>query len=88
MKKDLEDYMWNTIGSTDGHLPFARDVIEEMIKKGMLSSPKQAWCTLTKWSKQGIYQWGCCKDLGWKLLGTAKSQHALKNYICEIDEDG
>lgn len=72
MKKHLEDYLWNEI-QYPGDLKWnshynrtPRDVIEEMLQKGWIKSPKQAWSTLEKWVGKGMYEYGCCLDLGWK----------------------
>lgn len=37
-----------------------------VITNGMINSPKQAWATLKKWSKKGLYDYGVSLDLGWK----------------------
>lgn len=73
MKKVLEDYLWDEIGDPrnelewhSGYNRFHRDVINEMIEKGWINSPKQAYNTLNKWIKKGIYEYGSCFDLGWK----------------------
>ncbi len=74
MEKHLEDYLWNEICAntdkeqwhSDRHR-FPRDVIKEMIDKGWIKSPKQAWSTLKKWIKSGKYDYGSCLDLGWKI---------------------
>ena len=70
MEKRLEDYLWDNIYTvSDGSDPFRRsprDVINDMVKMGMINSPKQAHRTLEKWCSKGIYNYGCCLDLGWK----------------------
>lgn len=66
MKKELEDYLWNEIGYAGNLTRWPRDVIAEMLVKGWIASPKQAWATLDKWIAKGIYDYGVCKDLGWK----------------------
>jgi hypothetical protein len=72
MKKYLEDYLWNEISYINDekwnsqYHHFAYDVINEMIAKGWINSPKQAWRTLEKWTSKGIYNYGCRLDLGWK----------------------
>ncbi|MEK6883789.1 MAG: hypothetical protein AABY22_29440 [Nanoarchaeota archaeon] len=73
MEKHLEDYMWNEISyvndekwDTEFH-KFPRDVIREMLVNGWINSPKQAHATLNKWAAKGIYSYGCCLDLGWKV---------------------
>ena len=68
MKKELEDYLWDRIGTPYKGDKFPRDVIDEMLEKKMINSPKQAWRTLEKWVGQGIYEYGVCLDLGWKVL--------------------
>lgn len=67
MDKMLENYLWENFGIYDNQKPFARDIINQMVEYGMINSPKQAWRTLEKWSKQGKYDWGCSMDLGWKV---------------------
>lgn len=72
MKKHLEDYLWNEImfnddpawGSETHRSP--RDVIDFMVQNDMIKSPKQAHATLNKWIGKGVYEYGCCLDLGWK----------------------
>lgn len=74
MEKVLEDYLWNeiTIYSGDGceilivrRMP--RDVINEMLERGWIKSPKQAWGTLNKWIRKGRYDYGCSLDCGWGI---------------------
>ncbi len=71
MNKDAEDFLFERIPLIDemrnNHAVFTRDVIQEMVDKKMISSPKQAWRTLEKWSDKGVYQWGSFFDLGWKV---------------------
>jgi hypothetical protein len=73
MKKELETHLWNEISYVNDHKwntpfhRFPRDVIDEMIKNGWIKSPKQAWATLEKWTGKGLYSYGCCLDLGWKV---------------------
>lgn len=67
MKKDLEDYLWNNFGlCKQRQTPFAREIIEDMVKSGMIKNPKQAHRTLEKWLVKHKYDYGCCLDLGWK----------------------
>lgn len=66
MKPDLEDYLWNNISMAGQGGRSPRDVIHEMVEKRMIQSPKQAWATLLKWSRKGLYTWGVSLDLGWK----------------------
>ena len=42
-----------------------REVIDAMLDEGMIESPKQAWRTLEKWLRKGIYNYGVSLDLGW-----------------------
>jgi hypothetical protein len=72
MKKILEDYLWNEISyavdekdGTEFHR-FPCDVINEMVEKGWINNPKQAYRTLEKWSGKGIYNYGSSIGCGWK----------------------
>lgn len=47
-------------GIEDGELP--RDIIADMLARGLINSPKQAWRTLEKWRD---YNYGVTLDLGW-----------------------
>lgn len=47
-------------GIEDGELP--RDIIADMLARGVIKSPKQAWRTLEKWRD---YNYGVTLDLGW-----------------------
>ncbi len=72
MKKNLEDYLWNEISYVNDekwksqYHRFPYDVINEMLSKGWINSPKQALRTSEKWSEKGIYNYGSRLDLGWK----------------------
>lgn len=72
MEKRLEDYLWNEISYVNDdkwnsqYYRSPYDVINEMISKKWINSPKQAWRTLEKWSAKGIYNYGSRLDLGWK----------------------
>ena len=69
MDNILEKYLWDNIGFSgqrDEYHRSPREVINEMLEKKWIKSPKQAWRTLEKWSLKGIYNYGCCLDLGWK----------------------
>jgi hypothetical protein len=67
MKKELKDYLWEripTIGkNTDKNV---RTIIKEMVDTEMIQSPKQALCTLQKWDRKGLYDYGVSLDLGWR----------------------
>ena len=67
MKPELEKYLWDRVRSLSdiAHIT-PRDVIDGMLSAGLIKSPKQAWRTLEKWSKIGIYEYGVTLDLGWK----------------------
>lgn len=78
MHKDAEKFLWEHIWTPESceelknrcfkrpKRTSPRDVINKMVEKGMIKSPKQAWRTLEKWSGKGLYNYGCCLDLGWK----------------------
>lgn len=68
MEKILEDYLWSRmgyVGDPDKESPY--EIIEDMVKFGMIKSSKQAWRTLEKWSSKGVYCYGSRLDLGWKV---------------------
>ena len=71
MKKELEDYLYSRIHKISDEIGFynldmtPRSIIEEMLEKGMINSPKQAWATLEKWERKGLYEDGTSLDLGW-----------------------
>lgn len=71
MKPRLEQYLWDRIGLA-GEGIFPRDIIGEMLGKGMIESPKQAWRTLEKWSRKGFYEYGVSLDLGWRIQDSEK----------------
>ena len=67
MKKDVEQFLWDRIGYagiSGGNYP--RDIINGMVNIGLIQSHKQAWATLRKWCRKGIYNYGVSLDLGWK----------------------
>ena len=64
MEKILEDYLWNEIDNERGR--FAYDVIQDMIKFGMINNPKQARATLDKWMRKGKWNFGSNICFGWK----------------------
>lgn len=73
MNKECEDYLWDRICDPSDKKKwnsperrFPKDIIDDMIKLGMISNAKQAWRTLEKWTRKGIYDYGCRLDLGWK----------------------
>ena len=42
-----------------------RAIIADMVQRGDIASPKQAWATLRKWDAAGIDDYGVAEDLGW-----------------------
>jgi len=69
VKPELESYLWQMIQPPphkDGDV-WPRDIIGKMLDEGLINNPKQAWATLSKWSRQGRYDWGMTIDLGWKV---------------------
>ncbi|MGD2065727.1 MAG: hypothetical protein PVI43_00975 [Candidatus Bathyarchaeota archaeon] len=66
MKKELEKYLWDNIRTATSNDPFPRDIIKDMLNKHMIVSAKQAWKTLEKWERKGLYEYGSTLDLGWK----------------------
>lgn len=68
MKQELEQYLWDRLPA-DGYDPAntARDIINDMIDKGMIQNYKQGLRTLYKWEKQNKWEWGVNVDLGWKI---------------------
>lgn len=72
MKAHLEKYLWEEMQRNGHGDPFPRDVINVMIQKGMIDSPKPAWRTLEKWENKCLYEYGSVLDLGWKKLENKK----------------
>ncbi|KKL47363.1 hypothetical protein LCGC14_2336310 [marine sediment metagenome] len=58
-----ETFLWDRIST--GRSP--RDIISSMLVLGMIRNSKQAWRTLEKWAKKGLYDYGVSLDLGWKV---------------------
>lgn len=68
MNRELEDYLWERISYAGSKsYTFPKDVIDEMLAKGMIQSKKEALATLAKWTRKGMYSWGSVFDLGWKV---------------------
>ena len=69
MAPDLEKYLWDHIptNAEAGHGRWPRNVIKDMLDKGMIDSAKQAWRTLEKWCNKRKYDYGVTLDLGWKV---------------------
>jgi len=70
MKRELEDSLWSAFGRKEGQT--MRDLIDEFLAAGLIQNPKQAWRTLSKWSRQGKYDWGTVIDMGWKVKPVKK----------------
>lgn len=67
MHKLLELYLWDNFGKDERRqIPFAKEIIDEMLRYGMIKNEKQAYRTLEKWSNKGLYEWGCSIRYGWK----------------------
>lgn len=66
MEKILEDYLWNEIDNKSGR--FAKDVIDDMVRFGMIQNPKQAFRTLEKWTDKKKWEYGTWIATGWKRL--------------------
>lgn len=62
MKPHIEAALWDAIG----HKLTVRDLISALLLEGHIKSPKEAWATLNKWHRKGIYEYGVALDLGWK----------------------
>lgn len=61
MNKLNETYLWDRLCKVT-----ARKAIEEMIEMGMIKDSKEAFVTLKKWIKKGLYECGSILDLGWR----------------------
>ena len=61
MRRDLEEQLWKHVQS-GGRV---RDWIASATTGGRIESPKQAWATLEKWTRKGLYDYGVALDLGW-----------------------
>ena len=40
-------------------------IINQMLEKGTIQNPKQAWATLEKWDDKGIINYGVSLDFAW-----------------------
>lgn len=73
MNVEAERYLWERIPVNRGQRPSwepghsVRDVINQMVDKGIIRNHKQAWATLIKWGR--YYEYGVCLDLGWRYPG-------------------
>lgn len=79
MEKNCEDFLWRWINRYGIGKPWSRDVIDVMVKYGMINNHKQAWRTLEKWDRKGLYEWGSKMDLGWKVQKNQKPDSIKKN---------
>lgn len=71
MHKNIESYLWNEISEMRETFIIKRtpyDVINEILERGWIKSPKQACRTLEKWASKGLYDYGSRLDLGWKVI--------------------
>lgn len=68
MNTRAEKFLFDRIALAGEEQPFGspRDIINDILGDGMIQSPKQAWRTLEKWIKKGLYDYGVALDLGWK----------------------
>lgn len=64
MQKYLEDILKNRMLQ---QCKPPRDIIQQMLRDGLIENPKQAWRTLEKWDKKGVFDYGVSLDLGWLL---------------------
>jgi hypothetical protein len=61
VRADLEAELMRRVH--DGEL--ARDVINDLLTRGAIASPKQGWRTLEKWCDKDWYDYGVSLDTGW-----------------------
>ena len=68
MRKDLEARLWDAMRPTEefklGAPPHGE--IAKMLTDGVITNPKQAWRTLEKWERKGLYEYGVSIDFGWR----------------------
>jgi hypothetical protein len=76
MDAELEKYLWERV--SNGDIP--RNVICDMLVKGMIQNEKQAYRTLEKWSDRGVYDYGITIQSGW-IMG--RCQHCFKIGRCK-----
>lgn len=62
MNKSLENILMSRIKNNK---LTPRDAIQSMVNDGLINNHKKAHATLKKWTKQNIYDYGVCLDLGW-----------------------
>jgi len=74
MRRELEQYLWDRMRDIDGSGEMPRDIIGDMLSRGMIERPKQAWRTLEKWWRKEIYEYGTTIDLGWRTQGNLSSE--------------
>ncbi len=61
MTLDLERELWDRVARGE----WARDVVADMLTRGVIANGKQAHATLYKWASAGLYDYGTALDLGW-----------------------
>ncbi len=70
---------------------FPRDIIADMIAKGKIGHPKEAWATLEKWEAKELYEYGVSLDLGWIVAGARRpprlEPHVIECGVRETEED-
>ncbi len=67
MSPENEAYLWDRLPIAGEPITkFTREIIDEMLEKGMINHPAQAWATLNKWCKKDWYDYGTTLDMGWK----------------------
>lgn len=76
IKTELEKYLWDNIIYAGEGVNYSfeeyekktpRFILNEMLINGLINNYKQGLKTLEKWCKKGLYDYGCCLDLGWKI---------------------
>ena len=69
MRLDLETRLWAAVPTAQAfgvNGPPARE-IAKMLAEGVIDNPKQAWRTLEKWARRGVYEYGVSIDHGWRV---------------------
>ncbi len=70
MNKEAEEYLYSNLRTLHSILDeerLPRAIIAKMVAEGAIATPKQAWRTLEKWARKGLYEYGTSIDLGWKI---------------------
>lgn len=69
MQGDLEFILKSRISKGE----CCRYIIQDMLDKKLINNPKQAWRTLEKWVRKGLYNYGVALDLGWLITAPDKT---------------